>query len=197
MDFSSTLEKMNNDWLLKRASLSKEEISYISDKDSFRGKIHDCFTLRYHKRSELIKGSSLVYGYAFKSWTNEDIAMAYRYPSWVLFSPSKEVNDNPLLLQKTAQNLLKMELTKENKTLYNLVHEPLSDTSYFEIPSIYSEGKLVYLSVIYLEAHLNPDFKLGVNLLLMAPSISKEVIYLPTKYFSSEYKEEYSKGIKL
>jgi hypothetical protein len=197
MDFAKSIQTDNDNWLIKRASLSKEEIAYIGDKDSFRGKIHDCFTISYHKRTKLIQSSSLVYGYTFKSWTNEDIASAYRYPTWVLFSPSKEVSDNPLLLQKTAQNLLNMELTKENKALYNLVHEPLSDTSYYEIPTAYSEGKLVYLSVIYLQSHLNPDFKLGLNILLIAPSVSKEALYLPTKYYSSLYKEEYSKGIKL
>jgi hypothetical protein len=197
MDLGKSLEIDNNNWELRRASLSKEEIAYIGDKDSFRGKIHDCFTIHYYKRGKLIQASTLVYGYVFKSWTNEDIATSYRYPTWVLFSPSKEVNDNPSILQKVAQNLLNMEVSKENHTLYELVHEPLSDTSYFEIPPSYSEGKLVYLSVIYLESHLNPDFKLGLNILLIAPSVSKEALYLPTKYYSSFFKEEYSKGIKL
>jgi hypothetical protein len=72
-----------------------------------------------------------------------------------------------------------------------LITEYLSDCSYVEIPSSLTGGELVYLSIIYRHLDLNPEFHLGLNLIIANQSISSEVIYLPEKYWEESFKKAY------
>ena len=71
MDYKNILSSINESWLSKRVLLSKDEIRHMSDKDSFRGKIHGFLTRAYYKRKDLIVTGEIVYCLAFKSWSND------------------------------------------------------------------------------------------------------------------------------
>jgi hypothetical protein len=198
MDFGTLIQKDNDAWLLKRATLSKEEISFIGDKDTLRGKICGFMTAPYYKRTNLITSSELAWAYVFKEWSNDTSSNEVRHPTWLLFSPSREIQLDPSPLENISAQLLSIALDKtsdhETKKLFKLIHENLSDAAYYEIPGQYTGGVLCYLSIVYVENRLNPFFRLGYNYILMSPSVSKEVLYLPERFMSEEYKTAYFNG---
>jgi len=198
MDFGKTIEELNSTWLIRRASLSKEDLAYLSYQDSFRHRLEGFLTQAYYQRKKMIPSSDIFYAYVFQDWSNDGTGLGEEYPTWLLFSPSREVNQDPLLLKKIAANLQSIKekdvLGKEEKELKKLLVEPLSDCSFFEIPSSLAEGKLIYLSIVYVHLERVSYFHLGLNLILSSPSISQEVLYFPTKYWPKDLLNAYTKG---
>ena len=198
MDYSAFLEKLNEDWLLKRASLDKEEIAFIGGKDSFRGRLRGFMTRVYYQRSKLIQTSEVFYAYVFQSWTNDVEEKNDSYPTWLLFSPSKEVNQNPAVLKEISAKLASFKeenpKTKEDKELHDYLKEYLSDVSFYALPESLSLGHFVYLSIVDVPLLRVPNFHLGLNLILASPSVSKEVLYLPAKEWPEEYRQAYEHG---
>jgi hypothetical protein len=195
MDYASLYQKMNADWLLKRASLTKQEIRHLANKDSFKGGRIGFMSRAYYQREKLIQNSEIFTALVFQDYAVEVEERSETFPTWLLFSPSKEINENPAILKEIlakVASIKEVEVTdKTEKKFKNYLNEPLSDVSYFEIPPAYSLGKLVYLSIVYLPLHLVPSYHLGLNLILAAPSISKEVLYFPEECWAKDYSEAY------
>jgi len=199
VDFKTNIEQINQAWLEKRVSLSKEDVAFIANKSTLRGKMLGFMTASYYKRSNLIKQSEIFYAYVFKEWTNNVGGHDPQHPTWMLFSPSRTFDEHPEKLKEIAEGLEQLEVDKGSdknlKKLYNLINEPLSDTSYFEVPEPYNHGELIYLSIVYVIAALMPRFHLGLNLIMANRSISKEVLYFPSNYWPVEYAEEYTESV--
>ncbi|MDO5329984.1 MAG: hypothetical protein Q4F15_00945 [Bacillota bacterium] len=199
MDFSSEFKKLNESWEQKRPGLSKDEIKHISDKDHADGLMLGIFSWKYLNRGKMISNSTLAYGYVFKAYQAEEEEAAKHYPVWVLFSPSDEVNSDPAILKTAAEKLRTAAegkaANKDEKKLFAKVVEATAEADYVELPEAYTDGKLVYLSITYLRTNVMPDFKLGLNLLLIAPSVSKEVLFLPPEYWDDEWAEFYQNPI--
>jgi hypothetical protein len=198
MDYVKLINDINANWLVARTSFTKANIAHISDKDTFRGKICGFMTSSYHKRSKLINQGEIYYAYVFKTWTNDNSDNMVRYPTWLLFSPSLTIRENPKLLLEVAKKIQAYTGNgapdKATEKVMRLIEEPLSDGSYIELPSSLAGNQLVYLSIVYCQMHLNPFFRLGLNLIIAAPSISKEVLYLPEEYMPKEFYEAYVNG---
>lgn len=198
MDYAETLTKLNQDWLIRRASLDKSELAYLSNKDTFQGRRVGFLTRAYYQRSKLIRSSEIYYAFVFKSWSNDVSERGTYYPTWLLFSPSKEINENPAILKDICAKVQSIRdlkpASKEEKELKKNIEEPLSDVSYFPIPEALSDGRFAYLSIVYLPLHHVPFFRLGVNLILASPSVSHEVLYLPEKYWPEDYRKAYKEG---
>lgn len=194
MDYLKEISLNRDFYKEKQKSLSKEEIAFISSRDTLRGKLLGFLTKDYWKKKELILKGDLLYGYAFKSFEPEPNSSERRFPVWVLFSPSREFNEQPLLLKEVAETIIntleKDVKSKEEKRFLHLVHEPYGDASYLGVPSIFTNGKLIYMSIVYFHQNTLSDFHLGLNFLIAEASISKEVILLPGRYFDlSVYKD--------
>jgi hypothetical protein len=198
MDYSAFFEKANSDWLLKRAALDKEEIAFVAGKDSFRGRLRGFLTHAYYQRTSLIKTSEIYLAYVFQSWTNDVEQKGDSYPTWLLFSPEKEMNQNPILFKEISAKLLSLkeskEISKDEKELQKYLQEYLSDVSYFELPHSCSLNHFVYLSIVDVPLLRVPNFHLGLNLILANPSVSKEVLYLPEKEWPEDFLKAYSQG---
>src|SRR5574344_1050994 len=198
MDYPAFFEKVNSDWLLRRASLDKSEIAYIAGKDSFRGRLRGFLTHAYYQRTQLIQSSEIYWAYVFQSWTNDVDQKGDSYPTWLLFSPDTEVNQNPAIFKEISAKLTSLKegkaLTKEEKDLQKYLREYLSDVSYFELPQSYSLGHFVYLSIVDVPLLRVPNFHLGLNLILANPAASKEVLYLPKKEWPEDYLKAYEHG---
>jgi len=195
MDYAKLLAEENAAWLEKRAFLSKDDIAFIGNKRTLRGKLLGFMTSAYYKRTKLIERGDIIYAYVFKEWSNDVQGEDPQHPTWMVFSPSKKLNDDPTKLKEIADKLQTIVgedvKTKRLKTLKNIVKEPLSDASYFELPPEYDCGELAYLSVVYVIADLMPCFHLGYNLIVANQSVSKEVLYLPPKYWTEDYSKMY------
>ena len=198
MDFSSLLSTLNSTWLQTRSVLSKEELAHLAYQDSFRHRMIGFMTKAYYQRKKLIQTSEIFYAYVFQEYQYDENQRENGGATWLLFSPSKEVNDNPVVLKKIAANLQQLKtrepINPEEKALKNLLTEPLSEVSYCELIPSLSENEYVFLSIVDIHKELLPSFHLGLNLILTNSSVSKEVLYLPEAYFSSDWKEAYLKG---
>jgi hypothetical protein len=201
VDYEKIISDINNSWLVQRASLSKDDLAFIGNKSTLHGKMLGFLTSSYYKRNNLIKQSEVFYAYVFKEWSNEFGGNDKQHPTWMLFSPSASFKEHPEKLKKVAealQGLTKEKLdSAEEKHLFNLINEPLSDCSYFEIPQNISYGDLVYLSIVYVMPDLVQPFHLGLNLMLANQSVSKEVLYFPTRYWPEEFAKVYELGVPL
>lgn len=189
-------DTLSNHWKNRQKDLDKNDVSYIAYKDTFRHAMRGFLTGSYYKRNRLIKEGDLVYGYVFKTWSNDPTNQS-DYPTWVLFSPSLEVSKNPAVFARISaklQDLTKEDDDKKYRKLRNLIIEPLSECDYFEIPEEFTEGAVVYLSIIYLHVNQITNFHMGLNPLLMSRGISKEVIYLPDRFWPGEFYEAYLKN---
>jgi hypothetical protein len=198
MDYPAFLEKLNADWLLKRAAFDKSEIAFLSGKDSFRGRLRGFMTRAYYQRTRLIETSEVFYAYVFQSWTNDIEEKGDSYPTWLLFSPEREVNQNPLILKDISAKLFsfkeKAPRDKTEKELQGYLKDYLSDVSFYPLPDVCSLGHFVYLSIVDVPLLRVPNFHLGLNLILASPSVSKEVLYLPKKEWPEEYRKAYDQG---
>lgn len=198
MDYSKLIHDMNETWSLKRVSFDKSEIAYLSNKDTFQGRRLGFLTTAYHQREKLIRSSEIYFAYVFQTWTNAVSEKGTTYPTWMLFSPEKSINENPAILKDICakvQSIRDVKPTEKNeKSLKKYIEEYLSDVSYFVIPDAYSCGHFVYLSIVYLPPQHVSFFHLGVNLILASPSASKEVLYFPEKYWPEEYRTAYNEG---
>lgn len=197
MDFASYYHEVNERWLLKRASLSKDEIKIIANKDTIRNAIIGFMTRTYYQREKLIKTSEIFYGYVFQDFLFRQEAHG-DYTTWVLHSPSREVNEHPEIYKDVVAKLMELKKVrrpeKALRPLQDVIALPLADACYLEVDKRYTGGHLIYLSTIFFFNRSVPDFKLGINLLLANQSASKEVLYLPEKLWDDEWKEAYSKG---
>lgn len=189
------LENLNHLWREKVLTLSKSDIKYIEGRTDFRSTLQGFLTRDYYQRSKVIKQGEIVYGYAFQDWTNDVTKLKHDYPVWVLSSPSSEVNQNPTIYREIIKNIedlkRKSDLLEEENKFLNLIKKPLSDAKMVELPSSINNGKLIYLSIVYRRLNNAPSFHLGLNLYLMCPSVSKELLFLPLKYCSEDYRQGY------
>lgn len=185
MDNLLDLSKMNEKYQALKATFSRDDIAYIANKDTGRGKLIGFLTFDYYRRESLIKEGNIVFGYVIKTYKQEDNPLK-NYASWLLFSPSKVVNDHPEIYLKIVENLellkTKKHLDKFERPIKVALLGELSEPKYLEIPAPYNEGHLVYLQYCEVKPHQTPNLNLGLNFLIIAPAISKEVIYLPERY---------------
>ena len=194
MDYSAVLNETRENFYKKRELFSKVELNYVAGKNNLRNRMLGFLTFDYYKRSRLIKSGEIFYGYVFRTYfdsLNEDKPTA----TWLLFSPTKEFNDNPELYLSINDNIVdfisKGKPKNKLKKLYNLLTPELAEPVYYELPSELADNKLVYLSFTYLRKFQVPAFRPGINLFIAAKNISKEILYLPMDYWVDEYKEYY------
>lgn len=127
------------------------------------------------KRKRFVQEADFQKGYAFRSWSNDP---ERNLRLWILHSPDERLSRDVSVFQETAANLLSMKEEKENKILFSIVHKPLSDAYYLEIPEAFSGGRLVYLSVVEASPKIYGEVKLGALFLLGRRSLSKRILLL-------------------
>lgn len=194
MDFIEKLKAISERYAQLKAQFSKEDIAYIANKDTPRGRMLGFLTSDYYRRESLIKEGSIVYGYTIRTYKIEQ-TMDRLYASWLLFSPSKTINEQPNILLNILENIERIQekktLTSQERQIKNSLTGDLSEPKYLEIPSPYNEGHLVYLQYCEVKPHHTPNLNLGLNFIIIAPAKSKEVIYLPNRYFHDVFKDDY------
>lgn len=189
VDYKKTLIEQRDDYVRLLPTLTKQEFAFLAGKDSFHGKCFGFLTRAYYQRSRLLREGQLVYGYAFKAWTNTTDS-SKTFPSWVIFSPEDIFSINPNLYAELAdkiQLLCDSEVKdRDLKKFKALLTEELADPCYVRVPDRYSDGHLVYMSTIYVRPNQLPIFRLGLSIIIMNPNVSKEVLYLPQKYMNKQ-----------
>lgn len=201
MDYAALYHQLNSAWIEKRASFDKKELAYLANKDTFAGRRLGFMTRAYYQREKMIKASDIYYAYAFQNWNDAVSDSQSSYPTWLLFSPDTAVNENPSILKEISAKVLSLkhiEVTdREEKELKKDIVEVLSDVACLVLPESYSFGHYVMLSVVDVPYQHVSSFRLGLNLVMANLSLSKEVRYLPERYYPAEFKGAYQKGLLL
>ncbi len=188
------LKSLNEDFANKRIDFTPLDREFNAGKNYRLGKLHGLFSRGYRKRDELFSFGEIIYALTFKSFINE-FSQDKNFPSWVIFSPSKDLQNNPRFYYDIATKLeevtLKKKPNKIEKRLQQILLSNVEEPNYLEIPEPYNLGYLAYISICYVRPPHIANFKPGINLILMARKTTDEVMYLPDRYWSEEYKDEY------
>lgn len=189
------LKELNDNYQNALGSFAKSDFSYVTGKDSARGRMLGMFTIEYWKREDLWKTGTIVWGYAYRNLMTDLHNPERAYSSWVLFSPSREFAENPQLYTEVLARLTALEKEKaRNRKLHELklaLFAELSEPKFLEIPEPYAGGHLVYCSMVYVRYEHIYDFRLGFLPVIISPSVSKEVMYLPERYWTEAFRNEY------
>jgi len=181
---SETLEKTSDNFSYQRMLFKKEDFAYILNREKTLNKFTDFLTRAYYQRKRLVEDGFV--GVCFTYKINYSEGQAKNHRTFAFFCPSKSVMvDEGFFVRviHNIENLLKTKgLTYKQKRLINYYRLVDAKPRYYKLDKSLTEGKIVYLQYIELISNLNPDLKPGLNYVLYAPFISKELLYLPNKY---------------
>ncbi len=197
MDFK-TLQGLNEHYFEATLTFDKDTWKFLSGKDTPRGRMLGFLTPEYYKREKLWQTGTIVWGYAFKSYMDNAMTSGERvFPSWVLFSPTTPFQEDPTLyypiLEKLTAFLAKKPKKKAERALKIALEGELSEPQYMEIPTEFTDGKLVFLSMVYVRPTHLPGFHLGVLPLMINKTVTSEVMYVPDRFWTEEFKAHYFK----
>jgi len=188
------LENERKSFLEKQPLFTKEDLKFISGKDTFKGKLTGFLNKNYYQREKLIRNGELFYGYVFSFWrqsTNWDSPAIF----YILFSPERKIMENPFIFKKIHENLqVFLENKPQNKKeryLWNLLKNPLADAPFEEIPFSLTDGHVAYFSKLIKKQNFAISFHLGLNLIIANPTISKQILFLPEKYVTENFRKLY------
>lgn len=194
MEYLKLLEEQRAAYKEKSILFSKDEIKYITGKDTMKGKLTGFLTTAYHQRGKVVKFGEIFYGYVFEEY-NSTLSDNSSPLSYVLFSPEQKIMENPNVYKKIADNLRdfskKELLSKKEKQLQNLLVTPLASAPFEELPTSLSEGHLVFFLKMYRKRNFAYSFNLGLNLFVANLAISKRILYLPERYMTETFKKAY------
>ena len=188
------IDEINGKYRAICTSFSKDEMAYNLDRLTFRQKLIGFMTPEYYRRKQLFIKGEIIYGFIYRTYQTNNESDPIQL--WVITSPIREFADNPQLLADISEKLAEIDLTKRSidkkvSQFINRIYEPFADVRYLEIPGEFTNGRLAFLSTtFYLPNHLH-QFKLGINLFLSNPKVTKEILMLPDRYWPDQYLENY------
>jgi len=163
----------------RRAFLSKEELLKITQKDTLRRKLQGFLTHDYHQRSKVVLEGEVVEGLVFKEWSEKENETL----CWVLFSPSKTINEDPNILLDVGAKLVEFskqkKVQKSEKQLQKALQNKLFDASFMELTPSLVDDKLIYLSKLEKPSQLVYQEGPGFYFFFINPSKSKEILFVP------------------
>lgn len=190
MDYKKIIDNQRNYFRDLSNKFLKEDFRYVTNKSNFNEKRVGVFSRAYYKRKKLVQIGTLTYGYVFRIRDNQ--SKSNPISTWVVFSPEVFFEKNPAEFEYIAQNLNKITSTqkpeKRHRKLKIMVTEPYAEPKYFKVPLELSNNHIVYISHVYYWRDKNPNLKLGMIPIFISENITKEIIYLPERYWIDEMK---------
>ncbi len=200
MNEKELLDELRENYQGLRFSFNQEEVKFQCLRNYRQGKLHGLFTRAYWKRKELFQKGQIAYGYVFKEYRPQIDDLYSDYPIWVLLSPNHEFETSPdkylIIVDRLNQFLKQKAHSRKDKQLQRILEGELSEVYYYILPSYLTEGALVYLCTTYVRHTHTPLFHLGLNPILYAPTISKEIMILPNKYWTKAWNNYYQEEHK-
>ena len=188
------LEETNRKYRVFAGNFSKEDTQYNLDRLSFREKLIGFMTPEYYKREKLFLRGNVVYGFIYRTFqsSNENGQVQL----WVITSPEHIFTENPMLLADVSEKLSSIIINKKYEdrgvqAFVRRIHEPYAEVKYLEIPGVFTDNHLAFLSSVMYKTNHVASFRHGINLFISAPNISKELLLLPERYWSDQYTEWY------
>ena len=80
---------------------------------------------------------------------------------------------------------------KKEKTLWNLLKNPMAEAPFEEIPFSLTDNHVIYFCKLMKKQNFAISFHLGLNLFIANPTISKQILFLPEKYTTENFRKLY------
>lgn len=190
------LESCKTVFALQQMQFDHQAIKYLTRKETLKERLHGFLTRGYYQREKLAREGMLFWAYTFKTFLPRATSDE-PYFSWAIFSPELAFEEEPKLLEAVSQKLQQFAEAKprnlKERKLYNAVNVEVAEPKYVLLPSSISDGHIIYLQYIEVFPDQIMNFKLGFNLIIALPSKSKDVMYLPRRYWAENYLEQYDK----
>ncbi|MGI6713819.1 MAG: hypothetical protein ACOX3K_02015 [Bacilli bacterium] len=181
-----------------RNSFVQSDINFLLRRENFKDRLHGFLKRDYYQREKLFREGLIFFAYTFKKYLPRASEDEYFF-TWALFSSELIFEKEPHLLGEITERLLseysnKKPKGREERQIYNALHEKISEPRYLLLPFELTEGHMVYLQFIEGFPDQVMNFQLGYNLIIALPGKSKEVFYLPKRYWSKNYKKNYEES---
>ena len=188
------LEKISEKYRSICVSFSKDDMTYNLDRVTFRQRLVGFMTPEYYRRKKLFESGEIVYGFIYRTFQSNNETDPIQL--WVITSPVRDFAENPSLFSNISEKLAEIDLTKKVSDkrvmqFINRIYEPFAEVKYLEIPCDFTEGKLAFLSTTFYHPNHVRSFKLGINLFLSSPRVTKEILMLPDRYWPDQYSDNY------
>jgi hypothetical protein len=188
MNYKEKIIEFNKLFIEKRILFDKTYFQHLSGKDTTRGRMLGFMSKEYWVREKLWKTGRFVWAYSFKTYSDR-LHDDRPYASWVLFSLANEINEKPDILidvyQKLEQFIQSKKISRKERKLMIALTGKYSEPKYLQIPEIYTKGKLVYLSMVYVFPQHFQKFTLGLHPIIVNYNLTREVMYVPEKLIQS------------
>ena len=198
MKAQEMIVKMREDYAAHLPFMNQEEKRFLTLKEDKKGRLRGFFTREYWRRNRLVIEGNIAYAYIFKSYQFDLEHLEDGFLTWLLFSPSSFYDEHPEAYKDIAIHLLALEnrkpTSKKEKEMKRYIEEELSEPHYVEVPKEWTDGHLVYLCSAYIYQMHIPIFHLGFIPVFHARQITKEILLLPYKYWSEDWKKFYEGG---
>ena len=199
MDWRSLCEEAERNYGKEAPLASGKLLSFLLDRDSLRTRLLGFMTKAYWSRKRLLKEGKVAYGYAFREWSFGERAL--EHPVWIVHSPSLKALEHPEILKKAADLLMKRDcwplISKKESDLLARSFEPLARPMFLPLPENFGEVPL-FLSVLDWIPRQLHELRLGLNLIVQNPAVSKETLLLMERYFPQAWRDAYfGQGIAL
>jgi hypothetical protein len=186
MESGAYIHHLNELLQAKRLAWTKEDYQRLSGKGTPRGRLLGFMTRGYYQRERVWQTGRIVYGYAYKTYTDRDYERPYLV--WILFSPMSIFESEPNHLVDIHVRLEPfLDNTKaagKYRRLINALTNPLTEPKYFSIPGEFTDGKLVYVSTLFADPGLHDQMPLGLVPIVIAPEISQEIMLVPERHLA-------------
>ncbi len=195
MDYQEVINNVRSNYQDLKLFFDKDELYYLTLRDDKKRRFIGLFIRSYWKRKDLFLKGTIFYSYVFKEYQLPNNDALTDSAIWMIISPNKIFDQHPekyLEIIESLNNFMeKKKVSLKEKKLQRLLKENLSEPTYYVLPFDITQGYLVYLCSTYVINSHNPHFHLGLNLVISAPHISKEIALLPNKYWTTEWKNIY------
>jgi hypothetical protein len=186
MEFGEYIQHLNERLAAKRLVWTKDDYRRLSGKATARGRMLGFMTRGYYQRERVWQTGRIVYGYAYKTYTDRDYDRPYLV--WILFSPMSIFESEPQRLvdiyNRLEARLMNAKAAGRYRRLINALTNPLTEPKYFPIPEEFAEGKLVYVSTLFADPGFHDQTPLGLVPIVMAPEISQEIMLVPERHLA-------------
>jgi len=181
MNYLEELKVLNEQLAERRVLWTKDDYRRLSGKNTPAGRLLGFLTPGYRTKEKLWQGGRVIYGYCYKTYTDRDFD--HPYLAWVLFSPMTSFEENPEQYEKVMERLQPLLDTEKpgphERKLFHALTNPVTEPKYFPLPEPYADGKLIYVSTMYVYPDPMTPMTLGIIPVIVDPSVSREIMYVP------------------
>lgn len=166
-------------------TFDKKDYNYLLNRENVRSFLVDFLSKDYYRRKDLIDKGYIGVAYTYRVHFSDGDK---HHRSFALFTPNLKLMIDENFYLGVLKNIddLRQKTNKsfKEKKFLNYVDGIETKPQYYQLDHNLTDGKRVYLQYIEVIPQLNPNLKLGMNYVLYAPLITKEIRYVAEKYIT-------------